>query len=190
MEAFAESSPDAYQLSRALSLAVRVEPELLRAMRLALLPASDASLESRVWLSDLVEAHNVRALKFYPEGIELFRSEWPAHYDLMQQSMAVIRRTHQNGPALMVEEEEIGWLALQNCPDTEIANRLNSILWSMVEENRLGIAQWAVQAITRMPAAIRNLEAGQALELGARARVGLPFSGAGHLITISPELHQ
>ena len=55
---FEAISPAAVRLARAVSLAVRVEPELLRRARLALVPGADAGTEADLWFSPLVVGAN------------------------------------------------------------------------------------------------------------------------------------
>ncbi|HZF51505.1 MAG TPA: hypothetical protein VE093_22770, partial [Polyangiaceae bacterium] len=55
IERWKEAHPLAYELARLCSPAARIEPELLRAVRLALLPRAGAASEADLWLSPLVQ---------------------------------------------------------------------------------------------------------------------------------------
>ena len=53
---------NAIKLATAASLAARIEPELIRAIRLRLYPAVDVSAEIDLWISPLVQARSPSAI--------------------------------------------------------------------------------------------------------------------------------
>ncbi|WP_200284617.1 SUMF1/EgtB/PvdO family nonheme iron enzyme [Rhabdochromatium marinum] len=61
-----ERWPEIIPLARLLVLAPRIEPLLLRNARQRFLPASDAELESQLWLSGLVAARSTREIVLHP----------------------------------------------------------------------------------------------------------------------------
>ncbi|HKQ89198.1 MAG TPA: hypothetical protein VJZ77_00845, partial [Blastocatellia bacterium] len=67
IELLQKTSPDAVQLALLVSLAARVEPELLRAMRLRHLPKVDAGAEADLWFSPLVQASSPLGIVLRPD---------------------------------------------------------------------------------------------------------------------------
>ena len=64
IDKLAKVSPEAVELSRYASLAVRVDAPLLRRLRLAFMPGSDAGVEADLWFSDLSESRDDEGLVF------------------------------------------------------------------------------------------------------------------------------
>src|SRR5262245_22643557 len=73
VDELAERNPAAVQLGEAISLAVRIEPELLRAARLTLTPTLDASAEADLWFSPLIESCTADWLVLVPEVAQELR---------------------------------------------------------------------------------------------------------------------
>ena len=70
----------AVQLAVPLSIAVRIEPELIRAIRLAILPYLDVSAESALWFADnLVAARDPDAIVLRPELLPVLRARLAFH---------------------------------------------------------------------------------------------------------------
>ena len=65
--------PNAVRLARVVSLASRIEPELLRQARLQLLPSLDAGAEADLWFSPLVQSSTPLALTLRPAVADLLR---------------------------------------------------------------------------------------------------------------------
>jgi len=55
----ADTSPDAWRLARLASIAVRIEPNLLRRLRTELLREADVGVEADLWFSAIVESQAV-----------------------------------------------------------------------------------------------------------------------------------
>src|SRR5262249_24520346 len=58
-----------------LSVAVRIEPELIRAIRLAVLPYLDVAAESDLWFSDLVASRGPDSIVLKPEVLPGLRAQ-------------------------------------------------------------------------------------------------------------------
>src|SRR6476659_7502494 len=74
VDTFEAAHPDVYQLAKAVSIAVRVEPELLRRVRLQLLPEIYAGAEADLWFSALVQSQTPLAMTFIPEVVDVLRA--------------------------------------------------------------------------------------------------------------------
>src|SRR5581483_8563419 len=148
-------SPGAVELATFLSLAVHVEPELLRAVRLRLLPSLDASDEADLWFGGLVDSRGSSGVAFVPEVAELLRTRLRARLlaggaGLVEEARALVREFHAETSPALVLEEELAWLAVSAPGDVEAIERLlASALVALVGEGRAGIAYWAGEALAR-----------------------------------------
>src|SRR5262249_46500042 len=107
-----EVHPDAVHLARAVSLAVRVEPELLRKIRLEIFPGMEAGAEADLWFSPLVDAQSPLTMVLFPEVQEILREQLAMNKDLLDRSRQIIQEIHCNAPPAIRLEEEIISLSL------------------------------------------------------------------------------
>src|SRR5260370_2878945 len=114
LESVRSEYPDVVRLAQAVSLAVRVEPELLRSIRLALLPGVDADVEADLWFSTLVQSENPLALVLLSEVEALLRQELSSNQGLLNQVWEILQRVHKDTPPAIRLEEEVTWLALSD----------------------------------------------------------------------------
>jgi hypothetical protein len=163
------------ELARLVSPAVRVEPDRLRAVRLAFLPRSQASLESELWFSPLVQARNADGLVLRPDVIVVLREELVG--DARVPELRAVHETVRRAlPRLLAIEEEIVWLALARADD-HVAGHLLSVLKTMMShpDRALGLASWAARALGELPAAVRNTPAAIHLDVATCARLRRPI---------------
>jgi hypothetical protein len=151
----AELNPSVVQLSEEISLAVRVEPELLRAMRLQSRPELDASAEADLWFGPLVESRTRDWLVLVPKVAQELRRRLALTPERFQKARRLIVRAHEGAPPPLILEEEIIWLALtlNEASYDAIDARLRRILGKLTEnpEANLGLARWFASAATRLP---------------------------------------
>ncbi len=173
IEAFKEENGEAYRLALAASLAVRVEPELVRALRLCLFPGVDAGAEADLWFSPLVRSQTPLALEFERNTLELLRRDLAADPQLLHSAWEVIEEFHAGAPYALRLEEELTWLGLV-CEDNEavIEERLQAAL-ARLRAGRAGIARWASRALKSLPEKARSTEAALKLSLAAGMRTGV-----------------
>lgn len=162
-----------FDLARALALPVVVEPELLRRVRLRLIPGAGPELEARLWFSDLIETRSPRGLVFFSVIGQLLREELALDFALMERSWRIVQELHRDvTPALRVEEELRWW---SHCGLPEADSRLNELLSSaalaLVGAGREGLAPWAARALSRLPERVRDSEAARMLAAGASVRL-------------------
>jgi hypothetical protein len=154
--------PGVFDLAAPLSIAVRIEPELVRAVRMRLFPHMGVETESDLWFHpDLVrsrgsegivldtqwratlQAHLSHRLESEPEGAPVHRT-WET-----------VSRVHAHAsPALRVEEE-INWLAVSGRA-SQIDAVLAPALKAVADEGREGVARWFAAAWNRLPQAARE----------------------------------
>ena len=174
IEMTAIRSPDALRLAEFLSIAVRVEPELLRRARLRLHPGVDAGVEADLWFSPLVQAESPLGLVFFPAVVNLLRNRLATQKSLLAKSWELISAVHRDAPQVIRDEEEITYLSLafgQAALD-KIEPKLRNYVKAIVNENRLGVARWAVRAFASWPEPVRRSREAARLIVAASSRLG------------------
>jgi hypothetical protein len=170
-----EPRPQVLELARLVSPAVRVDPDRLRAVRLAFLPRSEASLEADLWFSPLVQVRNADGLVLRPDVIAPLREQLAGR--ALVPALRAVHETFQRAlPPLLAIEEDIVWLALLGAADG-VAGHLLSVLKTMMShpERAQGLATWAARALGELPAAVRNTPAAVHLDVAACARLRRPI---------------
>jgi V8-like Glu-specific endopeptidase len=168
---------DALDLARLASFAVRIEPELLRALRLELLRGVDVGAEADVWFSPLVEARDPTAIVLIPEvAAKLRTSVSPAP------ACAIIKRVHRRAPEILCIEEDLVACAFEPGGASDLEALLQSVLRAMLTEpaRRSNLAAWALRALPRLPPAVRESRAFWMLLFAANASLKgqlLPIDG-------------
>ncbi|GHG61281.1 FxSxx-COOH system tetratricopeptide repeat protein [Streptomyces griseocarneus] len=152
------------ELAVLLSTATRIEPELMRAVRLTAAPRLDVAAETELWFGDLVErrasGHIVLRRDLLPElRQELGRLLATAREDApVHRVGALVDEAHRAGsPALHAEERAV-WHAVRGGPRSErlIEEALLPALRALVDQHRDGVARWFAGAWGRLPEAVRK----------------------------------
>ena len=161
-------------LAQYVSFAVRVDPALLRAARLALFPASDAGLEADLWFSPLVTFRMPSGATLDDSiAADLRQRLWTTDRAGYEKAWALTRTLHANlSPAVQLEEE-LAYLEIHDDPEAQgrIAALLQSAVAAMIAGNHKGLAHWAARALPRLSERIRSLEPAQMLAAGASVRL-------------------
>jgi len=155
VEEIERRQPQAAELAKLASLAVRIEPELLRTLRLRVAPHLDVGAEADLWFSPLVQARGVDGITFSAEVAEILR-EWLRTDKRLPRVWKEIEECHRTiSPALRLEEK-VAWLALNDAPVEEIEKALAPALVALFKEGRTGIAAWAARALPHLPVQARS----------------------------------
>jgi acylphosphatase len=176
IQRFGERHPDALRLARFASLAVRVEPHLLRMLRLELLPESDVGTEADLWFSPLVESRDTTGFVLDANVAAVLREDLARAGDALRRAIAVTRLAHRNAPLTVRLEERLNALALLGGPDT--VGAIDDALRPALRTLHAGgadareIALWALRALPRLHPDARRSQNALALVLGASALVG------------------
>ena len=169
------SSPGspARQLARVVSLATRIEPELLRAARIHVVPHLGVSAEVDLWFSTLVESRTPLAIVLRADVLDDLRAELGADQAMLDRAWTVVEEMHASAPPVLHLEERLTWLGLRD-RDTgdEVDALLRQAVISMVDQNRDGIARWSARAYGRLPETVKSHESARMLNVGAKARLG------------------
>ncbi|MFI9206461.1 FxSxx-COOH system tetratricopeptide repeat protein, partial [Streptomyces sp. NPDC053048] len=152
------------ELAVLLSTATRIEPELIRSVRLTVAPRLDVAAETDLWFGDLVERRGAGHIVLRRDLLPDLRSELAALLRAASGDAAVHRlpglvdEVHRHGsPALHAEEQAV-WHAVQGGPHSEsqIERALLPALRALVDERRDGIARWFAHAWGRLPDPVRK----------------------------------
>lgn len=193
IESLGRVNPAAVTLGRAVSLAVRAEPFLVRALRRALVPASDASAESDLWNSPLVEFRSPLGILLRADVAAHFRDELARDQPMLHRVRAIVQGAHAKIARILQHEEELIFLGLIN-PDwsvmnggpwrdeiqANIARLLGEVAYTVATEEKRGreLSSWTHRALPRLPGAVLQSEAALALRLAATGRVPGVAAGA------------
>lgn len=165
--------PDAVRLARVVSLASRIEPELLRQARLQLLPSLDAGAEADLWFSPLVQSSTPLALTLRPAIADSLRRDLAKSPESLQSAWELLEQVHRNAPAAIRLEERVTWQTLAGGPDAleRVEKELMSVVSAITTQKRAGLARWALRAVPRLPEEARHTKAATILFLTAAAQV-------------------
>lgn len=168
-------------LATLLAPAPFLEPELIRAVRLRLLPRLDVGTEADLWFSDLVADRG-------PAGITLHWDAVPPLLERLTLQLAqaatdddihelgdMLQRLHAGAPPLRVVQEQATWLAVSRGDGAraEIEALLATVTTTMQDDTRRsGIARWAHRNLRWMPKAVQSTEAAWELGLAASMETG------------------
>jgi glycogen operon protein len=173
--ALSQLPPGARELAVLAALAVRLEPELLRALRLGCLPRLDASAEADLWWSDIMSARGARAVSISPPVLRWLREELKERHraepELIGRARGLVADYHAAEPPTVVLEERIAWAAIHDDRDTA-ESELNRVLRSLVSENRTGLADWWPAAWARLPDLARRTAAASRLNVATSYLLG------------------
>ncbi|MFD7247248.1 CHAT domain-containing protein [Streptomyces massasporeus] len=178
--------PGALELATLLSVATRIEPELIRAVRLRLLPHLDVGAEADLWFCDWVGARTPEAIALLPEYLPYLRAGLMDRLEReprLRAVKAIITEYHTGlSPALLLEEQ-VTWNSLSG--DTEgAAKHLNRALHALVRENRSGLAGWFAEASRRLPAEALSTATAWSLANASRPHVQSLDSGTAPELTL------
>ena len=157
IESLRKRSPDAVELATYASIAINIEPELLRALRLSLAPHFDVSAEADFWLSRLVEARSYSSVTLQPSVAHALRNRLQKKVarKTAHRAWQIVRELHTKESPAIAHEEALAWAAISgNVKDVE--DGLKSVLKTMTKEPERGLVAWWLRARERLPEAVRQ----------------------------------
>jgi type VI secretion system protein ImpC len=176
--ALARSNPDALLLAELASIAVRIEPQLLRRLRLELLPHADASAEADLWFSELVESRTPSGIVLSPAVARLLRERLKRRPTALESAWRIVESLHRDISPAVLTEERLTYLALAGKAE-KMHELLRSAVATLLSPKRPGLAGWAARALERLPDEVRVAEEAQMLAFGASLRLGDPVAADG-----------
>jgi|SRR5271165_15881 len=157
--------PEVAVLAEPLALAVRIEPELLRDVRLTLLPASHASLEADLYFSPLISQRTPEWLSVDPPLAHELRKRLAARMrrggrdeERVRRVRGMLERAHSAVPFEIAREEQIIWMSVeQSGGKAETRRAVNEVLRDLLmrmlqgSDASFALARWFASAAKRMP---------------------------------------
>ena len=175
-----ERSPDAVRLARVASLAVRLEPHLLRQLRLKLLRDVDVGAEADLWFCPLVESRGVDAIVLDRDVAEILREE--IEPSSLESVIAIVSDAHAHEPATLRLEEKVNALAVtgKRAALDDIDRELRGAIVAMRESDARAreIARWFLRAAPRLHPVVQEAPNAMALLLTASMLLGRGSPGA------------
>ncbi|MGI3198694.1 AAA family ATPase [Streptomyces sp. GLT-R25] len=187
----------ARRLAVVLSTATRIEPELMRAVRIAIRPDLDVGAESALWFGPWAHRNTAQYMAMRPSLLEPLRKRLCEELagsragDAVRKTGEIIFRTHRGLSPVLALEEQVTWAAVLadagvdtqetgSDPQFAVDRLLERALRTAVEtpERREGLRRWFSGAWQRFPERVR--EAPAALDLFDVLRLDGPpaFSAA------------
>lgn len=168
--------PGAVRLACLASLAARVEPELLRAIRVEIARDLDAGAEADLWFSPLVGGRSSSWMLFFPEVAEMLRERCMTEFaaEQLARTRALILNAHAKASPLVQLEDELHWLSLFGSI-VPLEEKLYSIVHALRAPDSAGVARWAARTIPRLSSHVRDLPAAWLARLIAVQELGQPM---------------
>jgi isoamylase len=170
-----ELRPGVRQLATLAALTVRLQPELLRALRLRCLPTLDASAEADLWWSDIMSARGAQSVSISSAILRPLRDELRDWYqedpELVGLARHLVEDYHAFESPTVVLEERIAWAAIRDDADTAEAE-LSRVLRTLIAENRTGLADWWPVAWARLPDLARRTATASRLNVATSYLLG------------------
>ncbi|HEV8384052.1 MAG TPA: hypothetical protein VGQ11_04205, partial [Candidatus Acidoferrales bacterium] len=178
--------PAAVKLAEPLALAARIEPELMREVRLALFAKSHASLEAELYFSPLVAQRTPQWLVLdtslahqLQDGLASAMKRRPKARPGIRHVRELVQRAHTSIPFEIAREEEMIWLAVERPHGKSGArNAINDILLDFLTrlvtsgEQAPVVARWFASAARRLPLLARETPAFALLGFAASSVLG------------------
>jgi hypothetical protein len=163
IEGLARFRPAVLDLAMAVSLAARIEPELLRTARLRLLPHHDAGVEADLWFSPLVESRNPIAMVLAVDAAEELRRVLLSGKDAtgedaafsLDDAWAVVNEVHKKAPPTIKLIERLTWLSLTETGSERIEEELRPLVVAAFRDGRREYIDWAHRVHDRLQPRVR-----------------------------------
>ena len=167
LRAEGQRDPRVLTLATFVSLAARIEPALVRAIRTSLISTGDAGVEADFWFSRFVEASDAAAAVLIPEVATALRQRLAneaSTHDL-EVLWEILSSLHAGSPPALQSEEMLAYLSIRPTPEDRIriSDEVHRLRRALVGEQGRELAEWLTDAIRRFPSDARLTLAGEAL---------------------------
>lgn len=185
----AERRPDVVAFATALSLAVRIDRALARAIRARLAPSADASLETDLWSSPLVQVRGDGECTLRASVAAALWQQLPADPFELATLWSLYEARHASLSPLVRLEERLAYLAHLSSydlpeagepADAVIDRELRAVVAAMDADptRRRDLAAWSARALARLPQAVRDSEGARILGAATAGWVAAPVEVA------------
>ncbi|MFC4068610.1 hypothetical protein [Actinoplanes subglobosus] len=195
--------PAAAELATLVSVAVHIEPELLRHVRLRLMTGTDVGAEADLWFSPWIATRAADSIVLRAEVASWLRTRLAERlaapdtpHDPAHRVWDLIADLHGSASPALLLEERLTWLSLLPGDHLdEIEAALRPAVNAVVTEGRSGVADWFGGAWARLPDAVRGTRAAwQLAHLASRGEQAGPYApaslGLGDVHIIAPHMPQ
>jgi hypothetical protein len=164
------------QFAVAMSTATRIEPELIRAVRLEVLPHLDVGAEADFWFSQWIGPRRPHVVALRSDLLPTLRSRLRSWYaasgpdDHIRKLGEVVAWVHENSSPALVLEEAVTWQATTGIKGGAqvAAGLLRRATRAMVDDKRYNLADWVAGAVERLPREVVDTPDGWHLVLSAK----------------------
>jgi hypothetical protein len=164
------------KLAQLAAPACRIEPQLLRQLRLECVPEADVSVEQELWHSELVDSRGA-AITFRSAVARVLRDrlrEWRVREaDVIERARGVMSALHANLSPLLVLEDELAWAEIFN-DNAAITGGAQDLLNALLAR-RDGLDNWLGRAWVGLPQLLKESPQGRELAQVAAAK-GAPVN--------------
>ena len=177
-----DDAPASVELAQWVSIAVSVEPHLLRRARLKLAPHIDAGAESDLWFGPLVSSRSTSAVVLdrgvatvLREALAAEEKPAPDGRHAIDAARAIVVAAHHHLAHAIQVEETIIYRALRGDDDAAIDDVLQQAVSAMRrdEQSAAAVARWADRALLGLPARVRTFDSARELAANTITRLGL-----------------
>jgi len=169
VDSYGKSSPFV-RLAQVAAPACRIEPQLLRQLRLACVPDADVSVEQELWHSEFVNSRG-RTITFHAVVVRILRErlrDWARlEPELIKRARDVTKSLHAGLSPLLVLEDELAWAEIFE-DDPSIRSGAQTLLNSLLA-GRDGLNHWLGRAWAGLPDGLKTLPEGRQLAQVAAA---------------------
>ena len=158
-------------LAELASPACRIEPQLLRRLRLTCLPEADVSIEQELWQSELINGRG-KTINFREGVARVLRGRLRARRQtqphVVGQARVVMTAVHAQLSPLLILEDELAWAEVFQ-DDASIRVGAETLL-GLLLARRDGLDYWLGRAWNVLPASMKQLPEGRQLAQVAAAK--------------------
>lgn len=167
------ASPRSATLAKLASLAVRIEPALLRRLRETFCPEATVADEVILWSSDAVYARTRDLMEFEDSVQQLLARQLAKEPDLCDRARAVIADAHAHYPDILKIEEELRHrTARDSTPDRQrVDDLLAQVQRKAHATQSRGLAAWALRVTRTVPGTVERKNGLNLARWAARALV-------------------
>ena len=166
--------PAVLELATLGSLATRIEPQLLRTLRVNLAPHLRSGTEADFWFSPLVAARASTGVVLSAEFVQPLRDALAIDRNRLDGAWRITERAHRDGSPVLLAEEELAWLSARGLTAADENERarglLRRLVATLIDENQSEMVNWAGRAVLRLPANVFKFEEASFLALAANYR--------------------
>lgn len=175
--------------------ACRIEPQLLRQLRLACLPGADVSVEQELWQSELVNSRGT-TITFRDSVARVLRNRLRARAarerEVVAQARDIMSEVHAGLSPLLILEDELAWAEVFH-DAAALRDGAQTLLGSLLAR-RDGLDYWLGRAWNALPEGLKQLPEGRELGQVAAAKGARVEEQAGappadriaHLLPLAP----